>query len=298
MAIIHRDHCPSCNAASIEKLFAVKDYTASAETFWIWECKNCSLRFTQDVPDRDSIGRYYASENYISHTDTAKGLVNLLYRQIRKKTLKRKRKWVQRETCLSSGSLLDFGSGTGYFGHEMQTHNWNIVGLEPEEAARKMAKQLHHIELLEPNYLFEMKEEVFDAITLWHVLEHVHELHPTIDALKKTLKQDGRLFVAVPNYTSADANKYKEYWAAYDVPRHLYHFSPASMMKLAEIHGMEITKFQPMWFDSYYISLVSSRYKTGKTKFLQGMLNGWRSNIKARGNNKRCSSIVYVMRKK
>lgn len=294
---IHYTHCPVCGSVDIQDVMSAKDYTVSGEIFEITECKNCSLRFTQDVPDASSIGPYYKSEDYISHTDTSKGLVNKLYRTVRKRTLTGKRRLIEKETGLKKGDLLDIGSGTGAFANEMKQSGWNVFGLEPDEGARAVAEKSYGIALHEMNWLYELKPGAFDAITLWHVLEHVHDLQGYVATFKSLLKDNGKLFIAVPNYTSADASQYKEYWAAYDVPRHLYHFSPRSMQVLMEKHGLQIIKHRPMWYDSFYVSMLGSKYKTGKTKLVGSFFSGLRSNLKAMGDVKRCSSVIYVISK-
>ena len=294
---IHYNNCPVCNAPDIYPVLKAKDHTVSSEEFDVWECSECRLRFTQDVPDEDAIGPYYQSEDYISHTETSKGLINRLYLIIRKKTLRKKRKLVSSITCLQKGRILDLGSGTAAFVNEMAGDGWDVTGLEPGEEARKLAKQVYNIELKNSDDLFSLQAGSFDAVTLWHVLEHVHQLQRSLQQLKKLLKENGRLIIAVPNYTSLDAKIYKENWAAYDVPRHLYHFSPRSMQTLAEKNGMKILEYKPMWFDSFYISLLSSKYKTGKTNWIAAGWNGFRSNLNAIGNKKNCSSIVYVIAK-
>lgn len=261
------------------------------------ECSDCWLRFTQDVPGETAIGRYYQSEDYISHTETSKGMINRLYLLVRKRTLRKKRRTVSEITGLQKGKILDLGSGTGAFLNEMVKNGWEAVGLEPSDEARTIAKQVYNIDLRNNDELFSLAPNSFDAITLWHVLEHVHKLHSTMQQLKSLLKQNGRLIIAVPNYTSIDAEIYKENWAAYDVPRHLYHFSPQSMQMLVKKNGMKILQWKPMWFDSFYISLLSSKYKTGKTNWVAAMWNGFRSNLKAVGDKKKCSSIIYVIAK-
>ncbi|HEY9362172.1 MAG TPA: class I SAM-dependent methyltransferase, partial [Chitinophagaceae bacterium] len=234
MASIHYNLCPVCGSTHLTKVLTVKDYTVSKEDFQLWECATCSLRFTQDVPDEASIIPYYKSEEYISHTNTDKGLINTLYKAVRKLTLTQKRKLINRVTGLKKGVLLDVGSGTGAFAGEMQKHGWVVTGLEPDEGARKIAQKDFGINLEPADSFYQLPPASFDAITLWHVLEHVHDLHRYIAQLKILLKPAGKLLIAVPNYTSLDADIYKEFWAAYDVPRHLYHFSPAAMRKLAE----------------------------------------------------------------
>lgn len=295
--IIHYNNCPVCGSPAIKAVLSARDHTVSGESFTILECDSCSLRFTQDVPDPAAIGPYYKSENYISHTNTSKGFINGLYQFVRKRTLKQKRKLVERTTGLKKGKLLDIGSGTGGFVQEMMANGWEVTGLEPDVDARKVARETFQTELKEISRLFELAPGNYDAITLWHVLEHVHELHRYIVQMKSLLKETGRIFIAVPNYTSRDTVIYKEHWAAYDVPRHLYHFSPASMNKLMEQHGMKVLAYRPMWYDSFYISMLSSKYKNGKTNLAGAFINGLRSNLKAWSDVRRCSSVIYVVGK-
>jgi SAM-dependent methyltransferase len=295
MTLVHYDHCPVCNSSDLADVFRVKDYSVSNEVFMIVECKSCSLRLTQDVPDQDSIGSYYKSEDYISHSDTSKGLINNLYQRVRKRTLKQKRKLIENTTGLKNGYLLDTGSGTGAFANEMVKNGWQVTGLEPDVSARSKARELYGIELQGLEVFYELPVSSFDAITFWHVLEHVHELNPYMETLKKLLKPKGKLFIAVPNYTSRDAATYGEYWAAYDVPRHLYHFSPTAMKMLVEKHGMKIEKYLPMWYDSFYVSMLSSKYKKGKTNMPAAITQGLRSNMHATGKPERCSSVIYII---
>lgn len=294
-SVVHYSNCPVCGSAQFIDIFKVKDYTVSGEEFQIVECPACFLRFTQDVPSPDAIGRYYKSENYISHTNTSAGLVNRIYQLVRKRTLANKRKLITQLTGLKTGQLLDIGSGTGSFVAEMSRHGWQVTGLEPDADARKNARELYGVELGEMNEFYKTREQSFDAISLWHVLEHVHELHPYVKRLKHLLKPGGTIFIAVPNYTSDDAIKYGPYWAAYDVPRHLYHFSPGSIEKLMQAHGLKITSLRQMWYDSFYISLLSSKYKHGHTNYLEAGWNGLRSNMKAIGNADKCSSVMYIV---
>jgi SAM-dependent methyltransferase len=289
-------NCPSCGSGSVAQKLVAIDYTVSKEQFGIWQCDNCSLRFTQNVPGQSSIGKYYQSENYISHTDTKKGLVNSLYHLIRKRTLHQKQRLIETVTGVKTGNLLDIGAGTGAFCSYMKKAGWNVLGLEPDEMTRNRALELYGISLQAIDHLFE-QDKTYDAVTMWHVLEHVHPLHEYIDQVKKVLKPNGRAFIAVPNYTSYDAAKYKEYWAAYDVPRHLYHFSPASMKWLIEKHGMIVEKIQPMWYDSFYVSMLSEQYKYGRPGNLNAFKNGFLSNLKASGNNEKCSSLIYIIAK-
>jgi 2-polyprenyl-3-methyl-5-hydroxy-6-metoxy-1,4-benzoquinol methylase len=295
--MIHYTGCPICNSNNIQEQLSAKDHTVSQQVFSIWHCNACTARFTQDVPSQDAIGAYYASENYISHSDTKKGIINSLYHLIRKRTLGAKRRLVINSTGVIKGVILDIGCGTGAFLNTMKEADWNITGLEPDNVARTKAEELYKILSQEPEKLFELTPASFNAITMWHVLEHVHELHAYIKQIENLLAPGGKAFIAVPNYTSKDADIYAAHWAAYDVPRHLYHFSPQSMETLLVQHGLKLIAVKPMWFDSFYVSMLSEQYKNGKGNIIRAVLNGFISNLKAWGNIRKCSSVIYVISK-
>ena len=295
--MIHYTGCPICNSALIQEQLTAKDHTVSQNDFSIWHCNACTARFTQDVPGQDAIGAYYASENYISHSNTKKGIINSLYHLVRKRTLGLKRRLVINGVGMMKGAILDIGCGTGAFLNTMKEANWTLTGLEPDGVARTKAAELYNIHPLESGKLFELSTGSFNAITMWHVLEHVHELHAYIKQIAELLTTNGKLFIAVPNYTSKDAATYKGYWAAYDAPRHLYHFSPQSMEKLLSQHGLKLAAVKPMWFDSFYVSMLSEQYKNGKGNIIRAFFNGFISNVKAWGNTKNCSSVIYVVSK-
>jgi len=270
----------------------------SHESFAIWQCGQCTLRFTQDIPDAASIGPYYKSENYISHSNTNEGLVNRLYHMVRRQTLNDKYRLIHGTTRLRKGRLLDIGAGTGAFAGYMQEQGWEVTGLEPDDSARAVARTDHKVELLGMDQLFNLPADSFDAITLWHVLEHVHDLHPYMERLKSLVRRHGRIFIAVPNYTSYDARVYKEMWAAYDVPRHLYHFSPDAMERLLTQHGLQLQFSSPMWYDSIYISMLSEKYRNqGRGNAIRSGFIGVLSNMKAFVNKSHCSSLTYVIGK-
>lgn len=297
MARVHYTKCPVCGSDKINPLLTVKDFSVSGEEFVLWQCTDCSLRFTQDVPEEIEIGPYYKSEDYISHTNTSKGFINKTYQRVRNYTLQKKAALIIQQTGVQRGSLLDVGCGTGGFLHVMKEKGWEITGIEPDDDARNIAQQLYNFTPLQPNAINDLPEQSFDAITLWHVLEHVHDLQGYIQKLKALLKSSGKLFIAVPNYQSTDASIYRTHWAAYDVPRHLYHFSPKSIEVLMQKNGLKLTAKQPMWFDSFYISLLSSKYRNGKTGYISSFINGVRSNLTALFNKDRCSSIIYIIEK-
>jgi len=293
--MIHYRTCPVCDSEKIQRILTAIDYTVSHQEFEIWQCAHCSLRFTQDIPSAEQIGKYYQSEEYISHSETSKGLVNWLYLKVRKFTLTGKRKIIESETGIKNGTILDVGAGTGAFLHHMKSSGWAVQGVEPDAKAIQRAASQYHLQLQPAESLFQLPQSAFDAITLWHVLEHVHELHNYVSELKNLLKPGGKLFIAVPNYTSLDAHHYQEHWAAYDVPRHLYHFSPAAMQQLMSMHGMAIQKIIPMWFDSFYVSLLSEKYQKSSLALVRGFISGTRSNSKAFSNRRKASSVIYVV---
>jgi SAM-dependent methyltransferase len=286
--------CPVCHSGETRFALKVKDHSVSGEFFEIYECPQCGLRFTVDAPPDDQIGPYYQSEDYISHSNTRKGFVNSLYHLVRSRTLESKYHLLKRATGVKHGHHLDIGAGTGAFVQYMNQHAWKSEGIEPDKNARARALE-HHKTVLLPATSFEtFPAGDFDAISLWHVLEHVHDLYPYLHRIKDLLKPNGIVFIAVPNYTSYDARKYGSAWAAYDVPRHLYHFSPASMQWLLKTAGFKFKEMVPMWYDSYYISLLSEKYAGGSASLLKGFFTGALSNIKAMGDKKKCSSLIYV----
>lgn len=295
--MIQQLSCPVCLSGNLQQCLTAKDYTATGEVFPIIHCHDCTARFTGVIPEPDQMGRYYHADSYISHTDTRKGLVHQLYHWVRGVTLKLKRKLVNRLAGTTQGTLLDVGCGTGAFAGTMQQAGWKVIAVEPEAQARKVALELHQIEALPAEALNTLNISA-DVITLWHVLEHVHDVHEYMNHLHRLLSNNGVLLIAVPNYSSLDATHYEEYWAAWDVPRHLYHFSPASMRQLAAMHQFTVEQTLPMWFDSFYVSMLSEKYRGSRLGFLQGMFTGLRSNIHALRKRERCSSLIYVLRKK
>lgn len=290
--------CPICNKEDIASLLHTKDYSLTGEDFQIIQCANCTLEYTDPAPSKQDIAPYYNFPSYISHTDTKEGLVNQLYHKVRNHTLTQKTNWVQSLFTGHKGQLLEVGAGTGAFAHSMLKKGWKVTALEPDETSRQIALENYDLNLLPIEDLFQLEPAKYEVITLWHVLEHVHDLNAYMKTFNNLLKPNGRLIIAVPNYTSYDAVFYKKYWAAYDVPRHLYHFSPLSMHYLVKKHKMSIVQKLPMWFDSFYVSLLSEKYKnSGMFGMLRAFFIGCISNVKALRNTDRGSSIIYEIKK-
>ncbi|HEV7348765.1 class I SAM-dependent methyltransferase [Telluribacter sp.] len=300
MALETLTHCPVCHSEQFSTHSKVKDYTVSQETFQIQACKGCGFLFTNPRPDAASIGEYYQSEEYISHHDEARDLMSKVYNGVRNYTTRQKIALLNQATGNHRGELLDVGCGTGFFLSQCKADGWQVAGTEPDDQARKVAQGrggANVFKTIEDPFFDNRK---FQAITMWHVLEHVHRLNETLDWLHAHLDIKATLIIAVPNHESQDAQRFKEYWAAYDVPRHLYHFAKGTMRQLMEKHGFRIQQVQPMWFDSYYVSMLSTKYQRGQTSlpesFMAGSLSNWRGRP-AGGTLPNTSSLIYSIGK-
>ena len=293
---IHYNTCPLCASPSIGKLYVAKDYTVSGELFEVWCCNSCSGGFTQDVPDASTIGPYYAAESYVSHTDSSKGFINSVYHKVRSYALLSKKNLVTTLVGKKTGAILDIGAGTGAFAYTMLTGGWQVTGLEPDATAAKQALLKYNIQLAAADTIYTLEHHQFDAITMWHVLEHVHDLHGYFKRFSEILKTDGVLVIAVPNYTSTDASIYGKNWAALDTPRHLYHFSPVSMKLIADTHGFKLVIKKAMWFDAFYVAMLTEQHNGGS--FIKAILVGLWSNVTALLDVNKCSSVIYAFKKK
>jgi 2-polyprenyl-3-methyl-5-hydroxy-6-metoxy-1,4-benzoquinol methylase len=294
MAVFNIQQCPVCGGNQFKPFITCTDFFVSGEQFEIKECTGCGFKFTANAEDEENIGRYYQSEEYISHSNTSKGLVNTIYHNVRTYMLGQKRRLVEKSTGLKSGNVLDVGSGTGFFLNEMKNHGWVVSGTEKSDDAREFAEKEFGLGMDEPEQLFQFEKESFDAITLWHVLEHIHRLNENMEAFIRLLKPHGKLIIAVPNPTSYDARHYNQFWAAWDVPRHLWHFGPEQMKLFGEKHGFQLQSLHTMPFDSFYVSLLSEKYKKSKLALFKGLMHGKISWLKSLADKKRCSSVIYV----
>lgn len=284
--------CPVCKSRSITPFRTCRDFTVSHETFLVNRCDHCTLGITTPRPDTEKLGQYYQSEDYISHSGKSSGLMGPLYKTVRNFALKWKARIIK-EHNINVGSALDFGCGTGEFLQTLKTKGWTVDGIEPSDMARSKAEALTDQKL--HSALSEIAGKNFDVITAWHVLEHVPDLPNVLEQLVRQLKKGGTIFIAVPNYESPDAEKYKNFWAGYDVPRHLWHFSRKSMNHLLESNGLRLQNIIPMDLDAYYVSMLSENYKTGNKSIrniINGFISGFYSNHRAGSNN--YSSLIYV----
>ena len=296
--IIHKSVCPLCGSTQMNSYLSCKDYLASKETFDIYKCQSCSFAFTQDFPVEAEIGKYYDAPEYVSHSDTNKGIINYLYHKVRKISLKSKARLVSHFSGLKKGILLDIGSGTGYFLNKMKEHKWLVTGVEKSDGARLYAKQKFDIDTQVSDYLYEIAPESKDVITMWHVLEHLEKLDDVMSKIVNIVKDEGTILIALPNKDSLDASHYKEYWAAYDVPRHLWHFSPSDFEQLTNKYKLELIEMKPMYFDVFYISMLSEKNKGTLLGSVIGLCKGFIFYLRSIGKVEKCSSVVYILKKK
>lgn len=288
--------CPLCNSDSLVPFLECTDYTVSKELFTIVQCGSCGFRFTNPRPEESKAGAYYQSDDYISHSNTSKGLVNGLYQQVRKITLKRKLQQVNSVSGKSNGSLLDLGCGTGEFLNTCKQNGWNVKGIEPSQNAREFATKNYGLEVQDAGAWNAFGDNTFDVVTAWHVLEHVYDLAGTIQQVKRMLNANGVFVVALPNCSSADAEFYGKFWAAYDVPRHIWHFTPAHVKSFFEKQGFKLESVLPMPFDAYYISMLSEKYKGGNVNYGRAVVHGYFSNSNAKKTGNTYSSQIYILR--
>jgi 2-polyprenyl-3-methyl-5-hydroxy-6-metoxy-1,4-benzoquinol methylase len=273
----------------------VKDYSVSNEEFDLISNPKYGYLETTPQPSLDKLDDYYKSEDYISHTDSKRNLFEKAYHLVRMFSLNRKLKLIN-SFSLKDKNLLDVGCGTGDFLRLAKEKGWAGFGIEPNAQARYIGNQKTQDSIFDLDKLLDFDAASFDVITLWHVLEHLPNLEEQISLLKKLLKPNGTLIIAVPNYNSFDARYYNKYWAAYDVPRHLWHFNNESISKLFNGVSMEVIKTKPMYFDAFYVSLLSEKYKTGKMNYFKGFWIGLLSNLKSLGTNE-ASSLIYIVKK-
>jgi len=296
MALTSISTCPICSGTEFIAHLSCTDYTASQEHFSLIRCTKCKFVFTNPRPNDESLATYYISDKYISHTGDNKTFINKIYLQARKITLRRKRKLVRKYSL--ENKILDVGCGTGEFLNEMKSHGWRIFGVEPSPSARESAEKKTETKICKS--LNDVSENNFNAITLWHVLEHLPDLNLALQTLHQLINETGTIFIAVPNLQSYDASYYGSFWAAYDVPRHLWHFDKNNMKILLEKNGLKLIKTLPMHLDSFYVALLSESYKNPKRlkllQLLKAFIIGLKSNLNAR-RTMEYSSLIYVVKR-
>ena len=267
-----------------------KDYFLTKEEFSLELDTHYDMLVTKPQPK--NLDKYYQTSNYISHTDQSTNFFEKIYSIAKKYTLHKKTKLIN-QFSNNGKTLLDIGCGTGEFLVTAKKENWTIFGVEPNKQAREKAvsKTLNVVENLE-----KLGQQKFNVISLWHVMEHLPDLKNQIKKITNLLAEEGTLIIAVPNFKSNDAIHYKEYWAAYDTPRHIWHFSQNAISELFKEQNFKIIQTLPMKFDSYYVSLLSEKYKNGKQNYFKAIYQGWLSNYKANRTSE-YSSLTYVLKR-
>lgn len=288
------NQCVSCGNNKLGLYLKTKDYFLTQEEFELLQCDSCGLILTNPVPNEAEIEKYYNSPDYLSHKSKTQNLTSLVYNSLRKINIRNKYSFVK--SFKTGKSILDYGCGSGQLLHYFLKNGWKIQGVEPNADAREIASKLNNIKILNNSEISELQKSSFDVITLWHVLEHIHNLNEVMNNLVSLLKQSGILIIAVPIINSPDALKYKEKWAGLDVPRHLYHFTTSAMKQFLLNHNLVVSETKPMKLDAYYVSLLSEKYRGNKFPYLTAVLEGFNSNKKAEQNN--YSSMIFVARKK
>ncbi len=272
----------------------LRDNFLTKERFKIIKNKSGFLE-TIPQPKKNDINKYYKSEKYLSHTDSKKSFFDKIYQVAKEINLREKKKIIK--NYVKKGMVLDYGCGVGDFLNYIK-NDYEINGIEPNENAAKIASTKLDILISNNTNLSNINDGKYDLITLWHVFEHVHELDMLSKELFRILKKEGTLIIAVPNYKSYDAEYYAEYWAAYDVPRHLWHFNRESLIKWWDKYEMKNVDIKPMKLDSYYVSILSEKYRNKNIfSFIKGIIIGLLSNLKARKTNE-YSSLIYIFKKK
>lgn len=274
------------------------DYLVSMEEFNICKCRQCDFIFTADYPDASEAGRYYESPEYISHSDSRRTLTDRAYQFARKIMLRRKRRMVIETTGLAKGNVLDIGSGTGHFLNVMKEAGWDITGIEINKSAREYAASQFSLKVLPPEELKALPSEEFDCITLWHVAEHLYDLNRYFNEIKRLLKPDGIVLVALPNSYSFDSAHFGKFWAAYDVPRHLWHFNYMTFPDFASKAEFTISSIRPLPLDVFYISILSEKHKKNPAPFITGIIKGAYFSMLSIFNRLKSSSLVFVLKRK
>ncbi len=287
-------NCPVCGSKKLKKHLETQDYFLTQEHFSLYSCVKCKFVFTNPRPQEQELGHYYKSEDYISHSNAKKGLFAWIYQTVRNYTLHKKYQWVVEKK--QGDKILDIGCATGQLLSEFKDRGWSCTGVEPDPDARAFAEKEYQLKVVAQEEMNSLADASFDVISMWHVLEHVADLDQRMNDLKRLIKANGFLFIALPNINSWDANHYKEYWAGLDVPRHLYHFGKENVTFLFKEYGFELVEIKPLKFDAYYVSLLSEKYKNNFFYFVSAFFKGFYSNLKAKKNTPNHSSLLYILK--
>jgi 2-polyprenyl-3-methyl-5-hydroxy-6-metoxy-1,4-benzoquinol methylase len=293
-AYLFIESCPLCGSKDFSHHLTTSDFFLTKEEFDIEKCNQCGLLFTNPIPKPEEIGKYYASEKYYSHPQKTFSPLGTIYNTIKNINLRSKYNLIAE--IIPTGNLLDIGCGSGDFLKFAKKNGWMVSGIEPNSSARNFASQQTGENILLPEQSILLGKNSFDVITMWHVLEHVLDLHQQIATIKKLAKPNASIIIALPNHDSIDGKKYKQHWAAWDVPRHLYHFDKKSIQQLFSKFGFILQTTYPMKWDAFYVSMLSEKYRGNKLSFVKALFAGLASNWKAK-KTMNYSSLIYHFKK-
>lgn len=290
--------CPLCGASGQIPYANCTDFTVSKESYTLMRCPSCGMVYTLDPPSQEEMYRYDKLNLKLKLGDAPTGVVGRLYYRVRSHMLGKKARLVESQAYRTSGSLLNYGAKTGFFSHRMERRGWKVTSVERYHEERQFSLEMFHHRMIDVPEMDSLHAGTFDVITMWHVFEHCHHPHELLDRFYELLRPGGILIMACPNIRSTDAMYYGPYWAAYDVPRHLWHFDTNSICKLAHRHGFTLMHHEVMPFDSFYISILSERHMRHRLAFIRGMIHGLYSWCVSLTRRSRGSSLVYVFRKR
>lgn len=297
MSRIEYTNCIVCGSTDFSEKRSIQDWLVSNETFSLKECHTCSFRFVSDPPAAEDAGAYYETEEYVEHSDNRDGIINRMYHVGRKWMMNYKLKMLKRYS--TGTSILDVGSGAGYFLNFMKQNGYQTNGIEISAKAVANCKEKYGIEAFSPSDFMEQTVPgKYDLITMWHVFEHVYQYDEYFKSFENYLTKDGALVIAMPNYYCLEEKHYKNYWNGYDVPRHLWHFTPDTFPRFAADRGFEVVKMHNLPLDPFYNCMISASYKKSPTFLPFTAFVGLLSSIRALFSFQRSSSVVYILRKK
>jgi SAM-dependent methyltransferase len=294
--MIHYESCPLCKSEELVSWLTCNDHLVSNKEFELIRCRGCGFIFTQDPPDEQHIAAYYQADEYISHNPAAKGLISKFYSVARDYMTGIKRRLIVTTTHLKKGSLLDIGCGTGHFAYAMKKAGWEVTGIEPGGKAREYAISNFGLKVIIPEHIAALPDKSFDFITMWHVMEHFHDPFGYASEISRLLKPGGLCLAALPNCGSYDAGHFRQFWAAYDVPRHLWHFTPATVSRFAEETGFTLTGTGVLPLDVFYISILSEKVRGSSFPFIRGFFKGLWFSARAYFNRSKSSSLYYLLK--
>jgi len=211
--------------------------------------------------------------------------------------LSRKYRIIRKHSGLKKGLLLDIGCGTGYFPKYMNDKGWKAAGIEKDDEARRFAGSINSVEVYDSGEIDRLEAQSYDCITMWHVMEHFHDPDHILKKALEALKGKGILIIALPNNLSFDASHYGSDWAAWDTPRHLWHFNPGTISLYLKRFGLSVSSMERLPFDSFYVSILSEKQAGSKFSLVKGLFYGVISWVNSLAGIEKTSSLAYIVKR-